>query len=115
MEDFSSETERLKRSLSAKEEVERSQIEAIHQLTAKTKKLEYEYSQVQGNYDDLVQKHDTVKKSLDAAKKELIDKNKASSELQQREQLLESLENSKKMTESQNQEVILSIGNNSKF
>ncbi|XP_065162125.1 TATA element modulatory factor [Atheta coriaria] len=106
VEDFSSETERLKRSLSAKEEVERSQIEAIHQLTAKTKKLEYEYSQVQGNYDDLVQKHDTVKKSLDAAKKELIDKNKASSELQQREQLLESLENSKKMTESQNQEII---------
>lgn len=55
--------------------------------------------------DDLTQKYDTVKKSLDAAKKELIDKSRASSELQMREQMMETLENQKKMTESQNEEV----------
>lgn len=55
--------------------------------------------------DDLTQKYETVKKSLDAAKKELLDKNKTNSELLMREQMLESLESQKKMTESQNEEV----------
>ncbi|KRT81294.1 hypothetical protein AMK59_5451, partial [Oryctes borbonicus] len=106
VEDLTSETERLKRSLAAKEEVERSQIEAVHQLTAKNKKFENEVNQLKGNLDDLTQKHETVKKSLDAAKRELIDKNRTSSELLAREQLLQSLENQKRMTESQNEEVI---------
>ncbi|GJQ70822.1 hypothetical protein Trydic_g749 [Trypoxylus dichotomus] len=106
VEDLTSETERLKRSLTAKEEVERSQIEAVHQLTAKNKKLENEVNQLKGNLDDLTQKHETVKKSLDAAKRELVDKNRTSSELLAREQLLQSLENQKRMTESQNEEVI---------
>ncbi|KAB0796119.1 hypothetical protein PPYR_10180 [Photinus pyralis] len=106
VEDLTSETDRLKRSLVAKEEVERSQIEAVHQLTSKNKKLEYEVAQLQGQHDDISQKFDTVKTSLDAAKKELIDKNKATSELYAREQMLQSLENEKRMTESQNEEII---------
>ncbi|KAI4471124.1 tata element modulatory factor tmf1 [Holotrichia oblita] len=106
VEGLTSETERLKRSLTAKEDVERSQIEAVHQLTAKNKKLENEVNQLKGNVDDLTQKHETVKKSLDAAKRELVDKNKTSSELLAREQLLQNLENQKRMTESQNEEVI---------
>ncbi|KAK5642067.1 hypothetical protein RI129_008234 [Pyrocoelia pectoralis] len=106
VEDLTSETDRLKRSLVAKEDVERSQIEAVHQLTSKTKKLEYEVVQLQGQYDDICQKHETVKTSLDAAKKELIDKNKTTSELYAREQMLQSLENEKRMTESQNEEII---------
>lgn len=105
VEDLSSETERLKRSLTAKEEVERTQIEAIHQLTAKNKKLENEVSQLQSQLDDVTQKYDTMKKSFDAAKKELADKTKASTELIAREQMLESLENEKRMTESQNEQV----------
>lgn len=106
VEDLSSETDRLKRSLQAKEEVERSQIEAVHQLTAKNKKIDFEFNQLKDNYDDLQQKHETVKKSLDAAKKELLDKNRASSELLHREHMLQSLENEKRMTESQNEEII---------
>lgn len=102
IEDLSSETDRLKRSLTAKEEVERSQIEAVHQLTAKNKKLDTEVIKLQSQFDDLTQKYDTVKKSLDAAKKELVDKNKTSSELIAREHKLESLENEKRQTESQN-------------
>jgi hypothetical protein len=106
IEDLSSETDRLKRSLTAKEEVERSQIEAVHQLTAKNKKLESEVAKLQGQLDDLTQKYDTAKKSLDAAKKELVDKNKASSELVAREHKLESLENEKRQAESQNAAII---------
>ncbi|EFA00297.1 TATA element modulatory factor [Tribolium castaneum] len=106
IEDLSSEADRLKRSLTAKEEVERSQIEAVHQLTAKNKKLETEVDKFRSQLDDLTQKYDTVKKSLDAAKKELVDKNKTSSELIAREHKLESLENEKKQTESQNAAIL---------
>lgn len=102
---MSAETDRLKRSLTAKEEVERSQIEAVHNLTTKNKKLEKEIEKLQSNYDDIQQKYNTTKKSLDAAKKELIDKTKASTDLIATEQLLENLEYEKKMTESQNEEV----------
>ncbi|XP_015595309.1 TATA element modulatory factor isoform X2 [Cephus cinctus] len=67
------ELDRLKRSLYAKEEVERSQIEAVHMLTAKTKKQEKEILSLQERLDDALQKMDTYKRSLDAAKTELAD------------------------------------------
>lgn len=105
IENLSAESDRLKKSLTAKEEVERTQIEAVHQLTTKNKKLENDVNKFREQLDDLTQKYDTVKRSLDAAKKELTEKNKTSSELLLREQMLESLENQKKMTESQNEEV----------
>lgn len=89
--------------------MERTQIEAVHQLTNKNKKLESEVNKLKEQLDDLTQKYETVKKSLDAAKKEVIDKNKTTSELLMREQMLESLENQKKMTESQNEEVSTKI------
>lgn len=91
--------------MAAKDEVERSQIEAVHQLTNKNKKLDGEVNKLREQLDDLTQKYDTVKKSLEAAKKELVDKNKATSELLMREQMLENLESQKKMTDSQNEEV----------
>ncbi|CAH1099135.1 unnamed protein product [Psylliodes chrysocephalus] len=106
IESLSTESERLKKSLTAKEEVERTQIEAVHQLTSKNKKLETEINKIKGQLDDLTQKYDTTKKSLDAAKKELQEKSRTSSELQMREHLLDSLENQKKMTESQNSELL---------
>ncbi|GLV42283.1 uncharacterized protein CBL_03020 [Carabus blaptoides fortunei] len=106
VEELTSETDRLKRSLTAKEEVERSQIDAVHQLTAKNKKLDIESSQLKSQLDDVNQKLDTFKKSLDAAKKELSDKHRASSELQARQHALESLENEKRTTQLQNEEII---------
>ncbi|XP_057672471.1 TATA element modulatory factor-like [Diorhabda carinulata] len=106
VESLTTESDRLKKSLAAKDEVERTQIEAINQLTSKNKKLENEVNKLKGQLDDLTQKYDTVKKSLEAAKKELQEKIKTSSELQMREQLLNTLENQKKMTESQNSELV---------
>ncbi|XP_018578228.1 TATA element modulatory factor-like isoform X3 [Anoplophora glabripennis] len=105
IEGLSTESERLKKSLAAKDEVERSQIEAVHQLSNKNKKLETEVATLRSQLDDLSQKYETTRNSLDAAKKELTDKNKTSSELLAREQMLEVLENQKRMTESQNEEI----------
>lgn len=68
IEEQNTELERLKRSLHAKEEVERSQIEAVHTLTAKTKKQEKEILTLQEKLDNTVHKMEAYKKSLDAAK-----------------------------------------------
>lgn len=106
VEELTSETDRLKRSLTAKEEVERSQIDAVHQLTAKNKKLENETSQLRSQLDDITQKLDTFKKSLEAAKKELSDQNRTSNELQVRKNAMESLENEKRITQMQNEEIV---------
>ncbi|KAL6442037.1 hypothetical protein ACFW04_002400 [Cataglyphis niger] len=73
IEEQNTELERLKRSLHAKEEVERSQIEAVHTLTAKTKKQEKEILILQEKLDNTVHKMEAYKKSLDAAKIELAE------------------------------------------
>ncbi|KAG5885462.1 hypothetical protein JTB14_037043 [Gonioctena quinquepunctata] len=106
IEALSAESDRLKKSLTAKEDVERTQIEAVHQLTTKNKKMENEVLQLKGQLEDLTQKYDTAKKSLDAAKKDIAEKNKSNSELLMREQLVETLESQKKIAEAQNEEVI---------
>ncbi|XP_076161180.1 TATA element modulatory factor isoform X4 [Ptiloglossa arizonensis] len=71
-----SELERLKRLLHAKEEVERSQIEAVHTLTAKTKKQKKDILTLQDKLDYALQKVDVYKKSLDAAKIDLAETKK---------------------------------------
>ncbi|KAK0168648.1 hypothetical protein PV327_002426 [Microctonus hyperodae] len=67
------ELDRLKRSLYAKEEVERSQIDAVHTLTARVKKQEKEISSLQEKLDNALHKMNAYKTSLDAAKTELSD------------------------------------------
>ncbi|XP_011642600.1 TATA element modulatory factor-like isoform X2 [Pogonomyrmex barbatus] len=76
IEEQNMELERLKRSLHAKEEVERSQIEAVHTLTAKTKKQEKEILMLQEKLDNAVHKMEAYKKSLDAAKMDLAETKK---------------------------------------
>lgn len=71
LEELTTETDRLKRSLSAKEDVERSQIDAVHQLTAKNKKLETENNSLKSDLEDTQQKLATSITSLEAAKQEL--------------------------------------------
>ncbi|KAH0540884.1 TATA element modulatory factor-like isoform X2 [Cotesia glomerata] len=73
LEEQSSELDRLKRSLNAKEEVERSQIEAVHTLTAKVKKQEKEILSLQEKLDNTTHKMNAYKTSLDAAKVELAE------------------------------------------
>ena len=58
----------MKRSLYAKEEVERSQIEAVHTLTARLKKQETEIHSLQEKLDNALHKMDAYKTSLDATK-----------------------------------------------
>ncbi|XP_015439030.1 PREDICTED: TATA element modulatory factor isoform X2 [Dufourea novaeangliae] len=70
------ELERLKKSLHAKEEVERVQIEAVHTLTAKMKKQDKETLTLQEKLDTALHKMDAYKKSLDAAKIDLIETKK---------------------------------------
>lgn len=47
------EVERAKKSLNAKEELERTQIEAIHQLTKNNQKLEKQTQSLQAQVDNL--------------------------------------------------------------
>ncbi|KAI4499560.1 hypothetical protein M0802_005456 [Mischocyttarus mexicanus] len=76
IEEQTSELERLKRSLYAKEEVERTQIEAVHTLTAKTKKQEKEILTLQEKLDNAMHKMDAYRKSLEVAKLELTETKK---------------------------------------
>ncbi|XP_014210575.1 TATA element modulatory factor [Copidosoma floridanum] len=73
LEEQTTELERLKRSLYAKEEVERSQIEAVHTLTAKQKKQEKEIMGLGEQLDHVTNKMKAYKKSFDAAKAELLE------------------------------------------
>ncbi|XP_078033782.1 TATA element modulatory factor isoform X2 [Augochlora pura] len=70
------EMERLKKSLHAKEEVERTQIEAVHTLTAKTRKQEKDILVLQEKLDTTLHKMDAYKTSLDATKMDLIETKK---------------------------------------
>lgn len=52
-EKLSQEVERIKKSLVAKEEMERSQIEAVHQLTKSNQNFEKENTNLQSQIDNL--------------------------------------------------------------
>ncbi|XP_053663866.1 TATA element modulatory factor [Anopheles marshallii] len=80
--ELTQETERLKRSLSAKDEVERSQIDAVHKLTSEKRKLERECAILTGNLDDQTQKYESLRKSFECARKELTEKVDLCQELQ---------------------------------
>lgn len=53
MEEYSQEVERSKKALTAKQDVERSQIEAVHQLTKTNQRLEGQVSSLQSQVDSL--------------------------------------------------------------
>ncbi|XP_048514067.1 TATA element modulatory factor isoform X2 [Athalia rosae] len=67
------ELERLKRSVQAKEDVERSQIDLVHALTAKTNRQEKEVLMLQEKLEEALHRSDTYKRSLEAAKTELVE------------------------------------------
>ncbi|XP_053693878.1 TATA element modulatory factor [Sabethes cyaneus] len=90
--DLTDETERLKRSLSAKEEVERSQIDAVHKLSSEKRKLEKDNNSLKSQLDDQTQKLETLKKSFDFAKKELTEKTEAYQDLVRKSSLLSTME-----------------------
>ncbi|XP_028175220.1 TATA element modulatory factor [Ostrinia furnacalis] len=69
--DQTSELERLKRSLSAKEELEVSQVEAVYRLTTANKKLDAELAETKSALDDATHRLESTRTSLDAARREL--------------------------------------------
>lgn len=105
MEDYSSDIERLKKLLSAKEDVEKMQIEAVHQLTSKNKKLNADNAQLQSQIENLTEKYECLKKQSGIIKEELEQKNRSHVELQLREKSLKTLEQEKLIIESYNNEV----------
>lgn len=69
MDNLTAEVERLKRSLAAKEDVERSQIEAVHQLTARVKKQESELISFKDQRDHFQRVAENTQTTLDSANK----------------------------------------------
>jgi len=70
-EEFSRELERLKKSLFAKEELERNQIEAVRQLTASNSMIEKELIATKVLLRDCQQHNESLKSELAASKQEL--------------------------------------------
>lgn len=84
------EMERLKRSCTAKEDVERTQIEAVNQLSSTKIVLEAENGELKGKLDDAQEKLNAVQVSLSATKQELIDQKRLTADLKSRSANLES-------------------------
>lgn len=84
------EMERLKKSLAAKEDVERSQIEAVNRLASTKIILESENGDLKGRMEDLQQKYDAQLVSLSATKQELLDQKRKTDDLKSRSANLES-------------------------
>ncbi|XP_055371109.1 TATA element modulatory factor [Condylostylus longicornis] len=105
IESLSDEVERLKKSLTAKEEVERTQIEAINKLSSNKRKLEKENETQKSQIEDLTSKIETLRTSLDAAKKELLDKHHSHQEMSKKQEVLASIEIENKNIQSHNAEL----------
>lgn len=65
--DLSQETERLKRSLAAREDVERSQIEAVDRLTAQVRRHQNEVSSLTAQLAEAAAAKEKLQTALDAA------------------------------------------------
>uniref|UniRef100_A0A1I8NUV1 TATA element modulatory factor 1 TATA binding domain-containing protein n=1 Tax=Stomoxys calcitrans TaxID=35570 RepID=A0A1I8NUV1_STOCA len=75
------EVERLKKTLSAKEDVERTQIEAVHKMSSENQRIDKENSLLRSKLDDTQQKLNTLQCSFDAVKCELQQRSKQQSDL----------------------------------
>uniref|UniRef100_A0A0K8TKP1 Putative transcription factor tmf tata element modulatory factor n=1 Tax=Tabanus bromius TaxID=304241 RepID=A0A0K8TKP1_TABBR len=109
IDELTEEVERLKKSLAAKDEVERSQIEAVHKLSSEKRKLEKENQSLKSQLEDLSQKVETLQTSFDAARKELYDKKQAQTELNKKTEALANLETERQITQSQNAEILTQL------
>lgn len=100
------EVERLKKSLSAKEEVERTQIEAVHKLCTEKKKLEKSNQSLTSENEDLTSKLETLQQSFDALKKELQQRQDSHIELTRKTEILSNINKEKQIAETQNRETM---------
>lgn len=100
------EVERLKKSLCAKEEVERTQIEAVHKLCTEKKKLESSNQSLSSQNEDLTSKLETLQHSFDALKKELQERQDSHIELTRKTEILSNISKEKQRAENQNRETM---------
>ncbi|KAJ8715850.1 hypothetical protein PYW08_013135 [Mythimna loreyi] len=78
------ELDRLKRSIAAKEELEVSQIEAVYRLTTANKKLETELMETKSQLEDTIHKLEGSRASLEGARRELTELQRTSADLARR-------------------------------
>lgn len=100
------EVERLKKSLTAKEDVERTQIEAVHKLCTEKKKLEKSNQTLFSQNEDLTSKLETLQQSFDALKKELQQRQDSHIELTRKTEILSNINKEKQRAETQNRETM---------
>ncbi|XP_055910245.1 TATA element modulatory factor [Eupeodes corollae] len=103
--DLTEEVERLKKTLNAKEEVERSQIEAVHKISSEKRKLEEDNTVSRSLIEDLNSKLSTLQASFDAAKVELQNRKQAHSDLTKNAQELQTLKKEKDRAELESTEL----------
>lgn len=109
IDELSNELERVKKSLSAKEDVEKSQIQAIHKLTSEKQKLIKEVAQFKSDLDDAIQRLNTVQTSFEAARKELNDKQQEHFSLEKKAKNLVTLQTEQQTLQQQNQQLTAEI------
>lgn len=107
--ELTQELERAKKLLSAKEEVEKSQIQAIHKLTSAKQKLSKECSQVKSELEDVNQRMKTVQTSFEAAKKELNEQQQEHYSLSKKAKTLTTLQSEQLTLQQQNQQLTCEI------
>uniref|UniRef100_A0A1B0B779 TATA element modulatory factor 1 TATA binding domain-containing protein n=1 Tax=Glossina palpalis gambiensis TaxID=67801 RepID=A0A1B0B779_9MUSC len=99
------EVERLKRTLAAKEDVERTQIEAVHKMVSENQKLEKENAHLNSKLDDVTQKLNTLQKSFDAVKAELQQRSKQHTDFTKTAEAVQMAEREKQVIQMANQEL----------
>lgn len=109
IEELTLELERVKKSLSAKEEMEKSQIQAIHKLTSEKQKLIKEVAQLKSDLDDTTQRLNTVQTSFDAVRKELTEKQQEHYSLEKKAKNLVTLQTEQQTLQQQNQQLTAEI------
>lgn len=109
IDELTQEVERAKKLLSAKEEVEKSQIQAIHKLTSEKQKLAKDILHVKSELDDVNQRMKTLQTSFDAAKKELNEKQQEHYTLSKKAKTVSTLQNEQLTLQQQNQQLTCEI------
>lgn len=109
IDELSLELERVKKSLSAKEEVEKSQIQAIHKLTSEKQKLIKEVAQLKSDLDDTTQRLNTIQTSFEAARKELSEKQQEHYSLERKAKNIISLQTEQQTLQQQNQQLTIEV------
>lgn len=109
IEELTSELDRTKKSLSAKDEVERTQMEAVHKLTSEKQKLIKELANVKSELEDVAQKLKTTQTSFEAAKKELTEKQQEHYSLTRKAKNLTTLQSEQQTLQQQNQQLLVEL------